>query len=144
MVGGTGLEPVTSAPTNQIGRLEVDKLEQFSFQELCAIMLFKRQIAVTIMGIGFALLLVSFIYYAYIFWFSGSDLKSLSATSQDKAATLLSIELMKVPEKNPDNITLIANQGLYPGSFMPPRLWADPRGTRELGQDSLAKEFIHL
>lgn len=105
---------------------------------------FKRQVAVTMMSLGLALLLASTIYYIYIFWFAGSGLENLSASSQYKADTLRNIESMQTSEKPPDSINLIANQGLYPGAFMPARLWADPRGTRDLGHASLAKEFIHL
>ena len=89
-----------------------------------------------LLAVGALLLAAAAAYYAYGF-FAGRDLDRLNVIVPDPAETLPAMPATAHEGPSP------AAQELYPGSLMPARHWADPRGAINLGVPDL-EGFIPL
>ena len=88
-------------------------------------------LGVTLLAVGALLLAAAAAYYAYGF-FAERGLGDLTATAPDSVTETLPA-LPDAAHEGPSP----GSQSLYPGSLMPARQWADPRGAISLGVPDL-------
>ena len=86
-------------------------------------------LGVALLAVGALLLAAAAAYYTYTF-FAGRDLDRLVVTVPDPAETLPAPDAAS-GQPSPES------QQLYPGSLMPARQWANPRGALSLGVPDL-------
>lgn len=86
-----------------------------------------RLVGAAAMALGLALLAAAAAYYAYTFA-AGASLDDLVAAAADPAETL---------DAPASGGAAPAGQTLYPGSLLPARMWAAPRGTLDLAEPEL-------
>ncbi len=94
-------------------------------------------LGVALLAVGALLLAAAAAYYAYGF-FAGRDLERLDVTVTEPVTETLP-RADGTTQEGPSP----ASQELYPGSLMPARQWADPRGATNLGAPDL-EGFIPL
>ena len=89
-------------------------------------------LGVVFLLIGGLLLAAAGSYYAYGF-FASRNLDNLNATAEPNVA-----ETITLPPSETHEQPSVGAQYLYPGSLLPARQWADPRGAISLAQPDLA------
>ena len=89
-------------------------------------------LGVVFLLIGGLLLAAAGSYYAYGF-FASRNLDSLNATAEPNVAETIALPPIETHEQ-----PSVGAQYLYPGSLLPARQWADPRGAISLAQPDLA------
>ena len=89
-------------------------------------------LGVAFLLIGGLLLAAAGSYYAYGF-FASRNLDNLNATAAPNVA-----ETITLPPSATHEQPSVGAQYLYPGSLLPARQWADPRGAISLAQPDLA------
>ena len=94
-------------------------------------------VGVALLAVGALLLAAAVAYYAYGF-FAGRDLDRLDVTVTEPVT-----DTLPRPDADADRAPSPAAQDLYPGSLLPARQWADPRGAISLGVPDL-EGFVPL
>ena len=108
----------------------------------------RRRLGVLVLAFGLLLLATAGAYYTYTF-FASQNLDRLvyqtSLDAQPAETTLMDLVPSARPSTSAGAVGLQAPepeaQLLYPGSLIPARQWADPRGTLDLGQEPLLAGF---